>query len=108
MSNHVFTILFTLEIITRISAKGSRFFVGNPIFGRDMFDFLIVFSSTVEMVIQFTLHIEAQQSLTQLIVRLARLVTRASRLVWIFRLTKSFSPLRVMLMSWRNTSRIPS
>jgi len=99
MSHHVFTIFFILEIVTRIFARGIRFFVGNPSFGWDMFDLLIVMSSAAEMVIQFSFQIDAQQSLTLRIVRLARLVTRASRLVRIFRLTKAFAPLRVLLTS---------
>jgi len=97
--HNVFTFLFVIELATRICARGRAFFLSNPNWGWDYFDLVIVSSSLMEPMLHLLFNHNSQQSSTLRIIRVMRLVARASRLVRMFRLAKGFAPLRIMLAS---------
>lgn len=95
-----YTCVFFLELAIRVGAKGRNFFMSNPSWTWDFLDVFIVGISLIEVAMQTVLDAESSQHVSSTrIIRIARLLLRASRAMRVLRLTKAFSSFRIMLTS---------
>jgi len=101
MVNYSFTFMFCIEILIRILAKGRRFFLSNPDWGWDYFDFSLVLMSVLDIVMSaLSQSMGALENVTFMrLVRVTRVFSRFTRLMRLLRLTRMLRSLRVMIKS---------
>jgi len=99
--NYLYTILFTLEIMLRILSKGFSSFLLHRHWYWDFFDLCVVLVSILEVLIDtWWKNAGMPENLTFMrVIRIARVLSRFTRLMTVLRLTRYLRPLRVLLKS---------